>query len=143
MKHSLIDTNVIIRYLVEDPETIKPKFKGVYSFFEKVERGETKVLLPELVLFEAFFVLTSFYEVPTTKAAHTSGSPRSRFRASHSTAARNNASKGSSACRFKCSSQNPPTPAPINANLASVSFIESILHSFRVPSICHLNGAAV
>lgn len=71
MKHSLIDTNVIIRYLVENPENIKPKFKGVYSFFEKVEKGELQVQLPELVLFEAFFVLTSFYEVPAAKAAKT------------------------------------------------------------------------
>ena len=71
MKHSLIDTNVIIRYLVEDPETIKPRFKGVYSFFEKVEKGELQIQLPELVLFECFFVLTSFYEVPNAKAANT------------------------------------------------------------------------
>ena len=71
MKHSLIDTNVIIRYLVEDPETIRPKFKGVYAFFEKVEKGQLHVQLPELVLFEAFFVLTSFYEVPAAKAAQT------------------------------------------------------------------------
>ncbi len=71
MKHSLIDTNVIIRYLVEDPGNIKLRFKGVYSFFEKVEKGELQVQLPELVLFEAFFVLTSFYEVPAAKAAKT------------------------------------------------------------------------
>ncbi|VGO22866.1 PIN domain-containing protein [Pontiella sulfatireligans] len=71
MKHSLIDTNVIIRFLVEDPETIQPKFKGVYSFFDKVEKGELSVQLPELVLFEAFFVLHSFYEVPSDKAAET------------------------------------------------------------------------
>lgn len=71
MKHSLIDTNVIIRYLVENPENIKPKFNGIYSFFEKVEKGELQVQLPELVLFEAFFVLTSFYEVPVAKAAKT------------------------------------------------------------------------
>ncbi len=69
MKHSLIDTNVIIRYLVEEPGTIRPKFKGIYPFFEKVEKGELHVQLPELVLFEAFFVLTSFYEVPAAKAA--------------------------------------------------------------------------
>ena len=71
VKHSLIDTNVIIRYLVEDPDTIRPKFKGVYAFFEKVEKGQLQVQLPELVLFEAFFVLTSFYEVPAAKAAQT------------------------------------------------------------------------
>ncbi|VGO16153.1 hypothetical protein PDESU_04743 [Pontiella desulfatans] len=43
MKHSLIDTNVIVRYLVEDPATLRPKFKGIYSFFEKVEQGEARV----------------------------------------------------------------------------------------------------
>lgn len=37
MKHSLISTNVIIRDLVEDPDTIRPKFKGMYAFFGKVE----------------------------------------------------------------------------------------------------------
>lgn len=71
MKHSLIDANVIIRYLVEDPDTIPPKFKGVYSFFEKLETGQRQVQLPEPVLFEAFFVLTGFYEVPAAKAAQT------------------------------------------------------------------------
>lgn len=71
MKHSLIDTNVIIRYLVEDPETVAAKFKGIYPFFEKIEQGALKVQLPELVLFEAFFVLTSFYEIPSPQAAET------------------------------------------------------------------------
>ncbi len=71
VKHSLIDTNVIIRYLVEAPDAIHPKFKGVYTFFEKVETGRILVQLPELVLFEAFFVLASFYGIPTEKAAET------------------------------------------------------------------------
>ena len=69
MKHSLIDTNVIIRFLVETPETVPAKFSGVFSFFEKVERAELCVQLPELVLFEAFFVLTAHYRVPTSEAA--------------------------------------------------------------------------
>ena len=69
MKRQLIDTNVIIRYLVEAPASISPKFKGVYSFFERLERGDCTVYLPELVLFEAFFVLTRVYKVPQPKAA--------------------------------------------------------------------------
>ena len=32
MPNAPIDTNVILRYLVEDTETIAPRFKGVYSF---------------------------------------------------------------------------------------------------------------
>jgi predicted nucleic acid-binding protein len=41
----------------------------VFSFFEKVERAELCVQLPDLVLFEAFFVLTRLYDVPATEAA--------------------------------------------------------------------------
>lgn len=64
-----LDTNVIVRYLVEDPEEIDPKFQGVYSFFGKVETGRLKVHVPELVIFQAYFVLTSYYEVPGAEAA--------------------------------------------------------------------------
>jgi predicted nucleic acid-binding protein len=69
VKHSLIDTNVLIRFLVETHESVPAKFKGVFSFFEKVERAELCVQLPDLVLFEAFFVLTRLYDVPATEAA--------------------------------------------------------------------------
>lgn len=68
-----VDTNVILRYLVEDPETIPPKFRGVYSFFQKVENGRLAVHLPELVLFQAYFVLTSFYQVPRPEVAEKLG----------------------------------------------------------------------
>jgi len=71
VKYSLIDTNIIIRFLVETPESIPTKFQGVFSFFDKVERAELCVQLPELVLFEAFFVLTSLYKVPAPQAAET------------------------------------------------------------------------
>ena len=69
MQSRLVDTNVIVRYLVEDPGAIDPKFRGVYSFFSKLEKGEVKAHLPELVLFQAYFVLTSFYKVPRAEAA--------------------------------------------------------------------------
>ena len=69
MKTNLVDTNVIIRYLVENPNRIQRKFKGVFTFFPRVEKGEIKIELCELVLFEAFFVLTKLYEVPQKEAA--------------------------------------------------------------------------
>ena len=69
MKTNLVDTNVIIRYLVENPDRVQRKFKGVFTFFPKVERGDIKIELCELVLFEAFFVLTKLYEVPQKEAA--------------------------------------------------------------------------
>ncbi|MBT3257850.1 MAG: PIN domain-containing protein [Deltaproteobacteria bacterium] len=69
MEISLIDTNVIIRYLVEDPEKVDMKFRGVFTFFPKVENGKVNAELCELVLFEAFFVLTKLYQVPQNEAA--------------------------------------------------------------------------
>ncbi|HSW31576.1 MAG TPA: PIN domain-containing protein [Longimicrobiales bacterium] len=64
-----LDTNVILRYLVEDPETIAPRFRGVLPFFEKLERGERSALLTALVLFQCWFVLTTYYGVPGPDAA--------------------------------------------------------------------------
>ncbi len=69
MASSFIDTNVIIRYLVENPKTIQKKFSGVYSFFAKVETGEIKIELTELVLFESFFVLTRLYKIPVREVS--------------------------------------------------------------------------
>ena len=69
MKTNLVDTNVIIRYLVENPDGVQHKFKGVFTFFPRVEKGEIKIEFCELVLFEAFFVLTRLYEVPQKEAA--------------------------------------------------------------------------
>jgi len=64
MAASFIDTNVIVRFLVETPNSIQKKFGGVFSFFDKVETGEIRIELTELVLFESFFVLTRIYKIP-------------------------------------------------------------------------------
>ena len=71
MAGNFIDTNVIIRYLVEEPETIPKKFKGVFSFFQKIEKNEIKIELTELVLFESFFVLTRLYQIPPKEVSKT------------------------------------------------------------------------
>jgi predicted nucleic acid-binding protein len=69
MSDRLIDTNVIVRYLVEEPATIDAKFRGVYDFFAKLEKGTIQVRLCDLVLFQVYFVLTSYYRVPRAVAA--------------------------------------------------------------------------
>lgn len=56
-----LDTNVILRYLMEDEDTIEPRFKGVFTFFDELERGDRRALLPPLVLFQCYFVLTSYW----------------------------------------------------------------------------------
>jgi predicted nucleic acid-binding protein len=69
VNHECLDTNVIVRFLVETPESIPAPFKGVFPFFAKIEEGSKTVHLPEIVLFQAYFVLTSYYEVPAPLAA--------------------------------------------------------------------------
>ena len=58
---ALLDTNVIIRFLVSDKA---PKYKKLYSFFESLELGKMRVELKLIVLFQVIFVLKSFYKVP-------------------------------------------------------------------------------
>ena len=57
----LIDTNVIVRFLIGDQN---PKSEGLYDFFSSLERGEKRVELKMIVLFQVIFVLKSFYKVP-------------------------------------------------------------------------------
>jgi predicted nucleic acid-binding protein len=65
-KRRLIDTNLIVRYLVQDHEK---HAKVVGRLFESCDRGElTIVVLPE-VLAECVFVLESFYEIPRSDIA--------------------------------------------------------------------------
>jgi len=57
----LIDTNVIIRFLVGD----HPEHLEIASeIFLKIEQGEYKVEILESVLMEVLFVLTKFYKLP-------------------------------------------------------------------------------
>ena len=58
---SLIDTNVIIRFLTADEDSIH---RNLYSFFNSIENGEMRVELKLIVFFQVVFVLKSFYKVP-------------------------------------------------------------------------------
>lgn len=55
-----IDTNVILRYLVEKKEK-QPK--NLKKLFVKLESGEIKVECLEIVFFQVIFVLKSFYKI--------------------------------------------------------------------------------
>ena len=57
----LLDTNVIIRFLVGDEETL---FQKSVDYFKAIEKGEIHVEIVSGVLMEAFFVLTKFYKLP-------------------------------------------------------------------------------
>ena len=58
---ALLDTNVLIRFLTADKNM---KYRKLYSFFESLERGELRVELKLIVLFQVIYVLKSFYKVP-------------------------------------------------------------------------------
>jgi len=56
---SLVDTNVLIRFLTNDRN---PKYKALYSFFDSLEKGDIKAELKLIVLFQTVFVLKSYYK---------------------------------------------------------------------------------
>ena len=57
----LLDTNVIIRFLVGDHEEHLSKS---IEIFKEIERSKLQVFIVDGVLMEAFFVLTKFYKLP-------------------------------------------------------------------------------
>lgn len=63
---SLPDTNIIIRYLVNDNAALHAKAK---AFFDKVKNGNEKAVILESVIAECIYVLTKIYKVPREKAA--------------------------------------------------------------------------
>jgi len=58
-KRRLVDTNLIVRYLVQDHEK---HAKTAGAFFDACDRGEVVIVLLPEVLAECVFVLESFYE---------------------------------------------------------------------------------
>jgi predicted nucleic acid-binding protein len=58
-KRRLIDTNLIIRYLVQDHER---HARAAEKLFEACDRGELTIVLLAAVLAECVFVLDSFYQ---------------------------------------------------------------------------------
>ena len=57
----LLDTNIIIRFLIGDNEEYLAKST---EYFEQIELGSIRVEILSSVLMEAFFVLTKFYKLP-------------------------------------------------------------------------------
>ncbi|MGC1621000.1 MAG: PIN domain-containing protein [Candidatus Acidiferrum sp.] len=60
-KRRLIDTNLIVRYLVQDHEK---HARAAEKLFEACDRGELVIVLLPVVLAECVFVLDSFYRRP-------------------------------------------------------------------------------
>lgn len=58
-KRRLIDTNLIVRYLVQDHER---HAKAATALFEACDRGDVALVMLPTVVAEAVFVLESFYK---------------------------------------------------------------------------------
>jgi predicted nucleic acid-binding protein len=60
-KRKLVDTNLIVRYLVQDHEK---HAKAAGRLFDACDRGEVIIVMLPTVLAECVFVLESYYEHP-------------------------------------------------------------------------------
>ena len=61
MTTCFLDTNILLRYLVEDNQQMAEQ---ALDLLMRVERGEEKIITSSLVIFETIFTLQSFYKVP-------------------------------------------------------------------------------
>lgn len=60
-KQYVIDTNLILRYLLEDN---KSQYKQSKALFDRAMAGEISLILEHAVFTEVIYVLTSFYDIP-------------------------------------------------------------------------------
>lgn len=59
MKTYFVDTNYFLRLLLKEDEK---QFSQVYSLFQKAIKNEVKLYTSVIVLFEIYWVLSSFYK---------------------------------------------------------------------------------
>lgn len=64
MDKKIIDTNLIVRYLVNDQPA---HYKIARDFFDLVKLGKIKAILEQAVFTETVFVLSKIYEIPKEK----------------------------------------------------------------------------
>ena len=69
-KQRLVDTNLIVRYLVQDHEK---HARAAAKLFDACDRGDVVVVVLPVVLAECVFVLESFYRHPRTAIASALG----------------------------------------------------------------------
>lgn len=57
----ILDTNIIIRFLIWDDENL---YKKSFEIFRQIENNEIEVVITEWVVLECLYVLEKFYEIP-------------------------------------------------------------------------------
>jgi predicted nucleic-acid-binding protein len=68
VKVYLIDTNVILRYLMADHEKFSPKAK---AFMVKVSQEKTKAEIPAVVIVECVYMMEKYYRIPKLEITDT------------------------------------------------------------------------
>ncbi len=66
MLYNILDTNVVLRFLVGDN---KEQQKQAIEWFKEAENGKREIFIPAIVVAEASFVLESFYKKNKTEIA--------------------------------------------------------------------------
>jgi predicted nucleic-acid-binding protein len=64
MNKIIVDTNVIVRYLINDQPELHKKARG---FLDLVKLGKFKAYIEQTVFTEVIFVLTKLYNIPRDK----------------------------------------------------------------------------
>ena len=60
----LIDTNVILRYLLDDHKAHSPK---AGAFMAKIFEGTKKAEIPDVVIVECIYVMEKYYKIPRSE----------------------------------------------------------------------------
>jgi predicted nucleic-acid-binding protein len=68
MKAYYLDTNIVLRFLLQDHPSL---FKKAYEIFSSAEKGECTLHLDELVMAEIVWVMSSFYSFSPQKISTT------------------------------------------------------------------------
>lgn len=69
-KTSVVDTNVVLRWLLQDHATLSP---AANAFWTRVREGQQTALLLDIVIAEVAFVLNRSYGVPKAEVAEQLG----------------------------------------------------------------------
>lgn len=64
MATSFLDTNILLRHLLQDHPEQSPK---ATAYLARIERGEFKARIADTVVFEAVFTLQRYYHQPKAK----------------------------------------------------------------------------
>lgn len=64
MKTTIIDTNILLRYILKDHKTESPQANNL---FLKAQQKKINIIIPQAVIFELTAVLRNYYKYPKTE----------------------------------------------------------------------------